>query len=175
MGEVALTTRSQNSLPAAREEGTRIAGEGRASALRGILGLTILLAAVILLAVGIGATHVSWRALIDGDSIARAIILRIRLPRVIVGALVGATLAISGVTFQTLLRNPLADPFILGVSGGAACGAAVSSAFGLGRYPGVVPVLAFAGALGATAAVFLLARRRDRTYPTTPLRSGRVL
>jgi iron complex transport system permease protein len=61
------------------------------------------------------------------------------------------------------------------VSGGAACGAAVSTALGLGRIPGVVPLVAFAGACGATAAVFLLARRRDHTDPTRLLLSGLVL
>ena len=118
---------------------------------RPLIGMLALLAAVIAVAVAIGATHVSWRAFIDGDAIARAIILRIRLPRVIVGALIGATLAVSGVTFQTLLRNPLADPFILGVSGGAACGAAIASAFGFARIPGLLPIIAFAGAIGATS------------------------
>src|SRR5689334_25180610 len=82
----------------------------------------------------------------NGDETARAILIGIRLPRALVAALVGATLAVAGVTFQTLLRNPLADPFILGVSGGAACGAAVSTAFGLARVPGLVAAVAFLGA-----------------------------
>jgi iron complex transport system permease protein len=99
----------------------------------------------------------------------------IRLPRALLAALVGAALAAAGATFQTLLRNPLADPFILGVSGGAACGAAVSTALGLARIPGVVSVVAFAGACGATAAVFVLARRREYTDPTRLLLSGLVL
>ncbi len=90
-------------------------------------------------------------------------------------ALVGAILAVAGVTFQSILRNPLADPFILGVSGGAACSAAVVSALGLGRVPGLVSFVAFAGACGATAAVFLLARRREHTDPTRLLISGLVL
>jgi iron complex transport system permease protein len=145
------------------------------SVLRGIIVLTLVLAASIALAVAVGATSISWHALISGDETARAIVLRIRLPRAIAGALIGAVLAVAGLAFQTLLRNPLADPFILGVSGGAACGAAIASAFGLGRIPGVVAIVAFAGALGATAAVFLLARRRGRTDPTRLLLSGLVL
>ena len=140
-----------------------------------ILLLGIALLAAIALAVAVGATSISWRAFFSGDEIARAIVLRIRLPRALAGALIGATLAVAGVTFQTLLRNPLADPFILGVSGGAACGAAGASAFGLARIPGVVPVIAFAGACGATVAVFLLARRRGRTDATRLLLSGLVL
>ncbi len=102
-------------------------------------------------------------------------LIRIRLARVVVAALIGATLAVAGVTFQTLLRNPLADPFILGVSGGAACGAAVVTAFGLARVPGLVPLVAFAGACGATLAVFLVARRRGRTDTTRLLLSGLIL
>ncbi len=137
--------------------------------------LTLILLATIAISVSIGAADVSWRAIASGDEIARAILLRIRLARVIVAALIGATLAVSGVTFQTLLRNPLADPFILGVSGGAACGAAIATAAGLARLPGIVPLVAFAGACGATAAVFLLARRRGRTDTTRLLLSGLVL
>jgi iron complex transport system permease protein len=94
---------------------------------------------------------------------------------VLLAAAIGATLAVAGVTFQTLLRNALADPFILGVSGGAAAGASIATAFRLTRFPGVVPLVAFFGACGATAAVFLLARRRDHTDPTRLLISGLVL
>lgn len=140
-----------------------------------LVALILLLIAVTAIAVSVGAASVSWRAVMAGDEIARSILFHIRLPRIAVGALVGAILAVAGLTFQTLLRNPLADPFILGVSGGAACGAAVATAFGLARLPGVVPLLAFAGACIATAAVFLLARRRDHTDPTRLLLSGLVL
>jgi len=157
------------------EEIALTGGRAPRSMLRPLLVLTLVLVAAIALAVAIGATTVSWHALFAGDETARTIVLRIRLPRAIVGVLIGAILAVAGVTFQTLLRNPLADPFILGVSGGAACGAAVASAFGLARIPGVVPIVAFAGAIGATAAVFLLARRRGHTDPTRLLLSGLVL
>ncbi len=122
-----------------------------------------------------GAAAVSWRAALAGDPTARAVLFDIRLPRALLAALIGAALAVAGVTFQTLLRNPLADPFILGVSGGAACGAAVSTALGWARIPGLVSVVAFLGALAATAAVFLLARRREDTDPTRLLLSGLVL
>jgi iron complex transport system permease protein len=135
---------------------------------RAVLLLAAALAVSIIIALAFGATPLS------GDT-ARVILLQIRLPRVLLAALVGATLAVAGVTFQTLLRNPLADPFILGVSGGAACGAAVATAFGLWRVPGLVPAIAFAGACGATAAVFVLARRGDHTDPTRLLISGLVL
>src|SRR5881275_3344317 len=138
-----------------------------------VLGAILIL--IILASASLGAAHVSWRDALSGDTTARAILIRIRLARVVAAALIGATLAIAGVTFQTLLRNPLADPFILGVSGGAACGAAVVTAFGLARVPGLVPLVAFAGACGATGAVFVLARRRDHTDTTRLLISGLVL
>ncbi len=137
--------------------------------------LTLLLVVALVLASSVGATNVSWRAALSGDVTARAILIGIRLPRALLAALVGATLAVAGVTFQTLLRNPLADPFILGVSGGAACGASIATAAGLARLPGVVPAITFAGACGATGAVFLLARRREYTDPTRLLLSGLVL
>src|SRR5438552_9836517 len=122
-----------------------------------------------------GTASVSWRDAIAGDATARTVLFDIRLPRVLLAALVGAALAAAGVTFQTLLRNPLADPFILGVSGGAACGAAATTALGCPRIPGAVSIVAFAGALGATAAVFLLPPRREYTDPTRLLLSGLVL
>ena len=130
--------------------------------------LAIVLVAMIALAISLGAVSLD-------DPAARTILLRLRLPRVLLAAAIGATLAVAGVTFQTLLRNPLADPFILGVSGGAAAGAEVATALRLARFPGVVPFVAFLGACGATAAVFLLARRRDHTDPTRLLLSGLVL
>ncbi|HEX8408741.1 MAG TPA: iron ABC transporter permease [Thermoanaerobaculia bacterium] len=138
--------------------------------IRSILILATILAITIAVAVSFGATRVSW-----DDETARTILLRLRLPRVLLAAAIGATLAVAGVTFQTLLRNALADPFILGVSGGAASGAAIATALRLGRFPGVVSLVAFLGACGATAAVFLLARRRDHTDPTRLLISGLVL
>jgi len=132
-----------------------------------VLGAALLLALV--LGVMFGATPLSF------TGPARTILLELRLPRVLLAAAVGAALAISGATFQTLLRNPLADPFILGVSGGAACAAAIVTAAGAGRIPGAVPAAAFAGACAATVAVFLLARRREHTDPTRLLLSGLVL
>jgi len=148
---------------------------GEVALKKGALLLAILLVAVIIAAASLGAAHVSWSKAFAGDETARAVLIRIRLARIVVAALIGAALAVAGVTFQTLLRNPLADPFILGVSGGAACGAAVVTALGLARVPGLVPVVAFAGACGATIAVFLVARRRGRTDTTRLLLSGLIL
>jgi iron complex transport system permease protein len=140
-----------------------------------MLVLATLLILALIAAATFGATSVSWSSAFAGETTARAILFHIRLPRALLAALVGAALAVAGLTFQTLLRNPLADPFILGVSGGAAAGAAVSTALGFAGIPGVVPVVAFAGACGATVAVFLLARRREYTDPTRLLLSGLVL
>lgn len=140
----------------------------RAALAKPLLLLFLLLAVAIALGISIGAVSLD-------DPAARTILLRLRLPRVLLAAAIGATLAVAGVTFQTLLRNPLADPFTLGVSGGAAAGAAIATAANWARYPGVVPLVAFIGALGATGAVFLLARRRDHTDPTRLLISGLVL
>lgn len=137
--------------------------------------LAALLIVSLFLAIAAGSTSVPLRAALAGDQTARAILFQLRVPRALLAALIGATLAVAGLTFQTLLRNPLADPFILGVSGGAACGAAIATAFGLARIPGLVPLVAFAGACAATGAVFLLARRREYTDPTRLLLSGLVL
>jgi iron complex transport system permease protein len=135
---------------------------------RSLILLAIVLLVMVAIAISLGAVSLD-------DPAARTILLRLRLPRVMLAVAIGATLAVAGVTFQTLLRNPLADPFILGVSGGAAAGAAIATALRLARIPGVVSFVAFLGACSATAAVFLLARRRDHTDPTRLLLSGLVL
>lgn len=150
----------------ARADGEQ--GSRRGDLLRAALLLAAILAVVVALGIAFGAVSLS-------DPSARAILIHLRLPRVLLAAAIGATLAVAGVTFQTLLRNPLADPFILGVSGGAAAGAAVATALRWTRVPGLVPFVAFAGACAATAAVFLLARRREHTDPTRLLLSGLVL
>ncbi len=107
------------------------------------------------------------RALVDGhaegtsgDPAAR-VVLTLRLPRAVLGALVGGALSSSGVAFQALLRNPLADPYILGVSGGAAVGAMTARLLLPGDSFLPLPLCAFLGAAFAASAVFLLARRRS--------------
>ncbi len=140
-----------------------------------ILVASAVLILAMFLALTFGAVDLDWQRLLAGDPTLRSILLDLRLPRVLLAAVVGAALAASGLAFQTLLRNTLADPFILGVSGGAACGAAVATALGLARLPGVIPAVAFIGACGATAAVFVLSRRRDRVDPARLLLSGLVL
>jgi len=110
----------------------------------------------------------------DPSGPAADIVWRVRLPRVVLGALVGAALACSGVLFQALLRNPLADPFVLGVSGGAALGGILALANPLGLGYGAVPPAAFAGAVGATALLYAVAGSRARFSPTHLLLTGVV-
>jgi iron complex transport system permease protein len=105
------------------------------------------------------------------------ILLQLRLPRVAGAALVGMGLAVSGTLFQGLLRNPLADPLLLGTSAGAALGASIGfivpalfTASWLGF--GLIPALAFVGALLAVALVYLLASRGGHTPVVTLLLSG---
>jgi len=133
--------------------GTRIA----------ILALAVL--AAIAISVSFGASGLGpadlWRSLWgDTDSPARTILLQLRLPRAALAALVGGALGLGGCTLQALLRNPLAEPYVLGISGGAAVGAVVVVVSGVGLVlPWILPAGAFAGALGAMALVLLIARR----------------
>ena len=138
--------------------------------------LTLTLAMLMIVGSVIGAEPVSLRKAVNEPHSADALIFfRLRLPRVLVAALVGATLAIAGATFQSLLRNPLADPFILGVSGGAACAAAAASVSGFSQSAETLTLAAFAGASGATAVVFVLSRRHGRVDMARLLISGLVL
>jgi iron complex transport system permease protein len=99
------------------------------------------------------------------------IILDIRLPRILLAGLVGAALAVAGATYQGLFRNPLADPYLLGVASGAGLGATVAMLipFTLAWMTfGAVPLFAFIGATGAVIVVYLLARV-GKTLPATTL------
>lgn len=140
-----------------------------------LVALLALLGLVIVVSVMVGAESVRMRALLDGAATDRVIIMEIRLPRVLTAAAVGAILAIAGATFQTLLRNPLADPFILGVSGGAACAAATASLLGIGRSSAVLALAAFAGAAATTMVVTALASRRGQLDTVRLVISGLVL
>ena len=126
------------------------------------LGLLALLAICVVLGASVGSGDASLLRLLPGaralDEVGRTILFEVRLPRVLLAALLGGTLTVAGVVFQALLRNPLADPYVLGVSGGASIGGVVALLLGLGG--GVlggaaVPVMAFGGAL---AALFLIER-----------------
>lgn len=99
-----------------------------------------------------------------GEQTVADIVLRIRLPRVLVAVLVGGGLAMAGATFQALLRNPLAEPYILGISGGASVGAVLVLALGLAAEGSwVLPLAAFAGAILAILLVFRVATATGRS------------
>jgi len=102
------------------------------------------------------------------------ILFNLRLPRILFAATVGYALALGGVVFQALLRNPLADPFILGVSSGAGFGAVVAIMFGLGFHFGV-PIFAFLGATLSIITVMLIGKKEMGTESSTILLSGVIV
>jgi iron complex transport system permease protein len=147
-----------------------------------LAALATLLGVALAASVALGPSAVgpveAWRSLTDPAAAGPAadLVRRIRLPRAAAAALVGACLSLAGVLFQALLRNPLADPFVLGISGGAALAGVAVLALGgaLGLGAGAVPAAAFAGALGATALLFGVAGWRGRLSATTLLLTGVV-
>jgi iron complex transport system permease protein len=146
-------------------------------------GLAVLLLASVVLALKLGAVPISVTDLIvDLGRIAigranelpteyRMIVFDLRLPRILLGIMVGAALSVAGASFQALLRNPLADPYVLGVSSGAALGSIlaliIAPAFAL-----VTPLGAFLGAGATIAAVYFLGRREGQLDSTTLLLGG---
>ena len=105
-----------------------------------------------------------------------AIVLEIRLPRALLAALVGAGLATAGALLQALLQNPLADPYVLGISGGAALGGVLALALGGGAWLGLVsvPLVAFAGALAASLLLYAIAGAGGRAPSHSLLLTGVV-
>ncbi|MDD5039019.1 MAG: iron chelate uptake ABC transporter family permease subunit [Dehalococcoidales bacterium] len=150
-----------------------------------IVGLSVLLIVVVALAATVGSVKipfpVTWQVMISKlpffhiapawSSSIETIILEIRLPRVILAGLVGAALATAGATYQGLFRNPLADPYLIGVAQGASLGAVVGFLLPTAWHSlglGVVPLLAFIGAIASTAIVYSLARV-GKTLPVTTI------
>jgi cobalamin transport system permease protein len=103
-----------------------------------------------------------------------AILLEIRLPRIFLAAAVGASLAAAGASYQALLRNPLADPYLLGVSNGAAVGTMIALVF-FGSWEWSRPLMAFTGALAATFVVYRLARGRAGASPERLILAGVIV
>jgi iron complex transport system permease protein len=147
--------------------------------------LLVLLIVVIVLATSIGSVRIplstTGRILLNKFPIIHfptnwsdawvMIIWDIRLPRVLLAGVVGAALSIAGATYQGLFRNPLADPYLIGVAQGAALGAVIGFLLplaGLGLTLGAVPLMAFLGALGSVAVVYALARV-GKTLPMSTL------
>ncbi len=158
---------------------------GRRTRLYSIIGMLVLLLVAITIATSIGSVSIplstTFSILVDKlpfvnitptwQNAIETIVIDIRLPRVILAGLVGAALAVAGATYQGLFRNPLADPYLIGVAQGASLGAVIGFLLPAGLSIagfGLIPLLAFAGALLATVIVYLLARV-GKTLPVTTL------
>jgi iron complex transport system permease protein len=137
-----------------------------------LAGLGVLVVVVLVASVRIGAVSMTTRDILlalqgEGEPTTVAIVRQLRLPRAVVASLVGAALAASGATFQALLRNPLAEPYILGVSGGAAVGAVAAIVLGFAAMsPWILPAAAFAGAILAILLVLRIAAAVGRSLDT---------
>jgi iron complex transport system permease protein len=107
--------------------------------LRALAILLPILAISAALAIWMGSRRMDLEAL-RSDPIARMLFFRLRLPRVAMAALIGSSLAVTGAALQALFRNPLADPFTLGVSGGGALGASIAIALGWGARVSGIPL-----------------------------------
>jgi iron complex transport system permease protein len=148
---------------------------------------SLLLILVIIVSITMGSVKVpplhSLRILLQsflglkrsGSETERTIILFLRLPRAILAGFVGAGLSVSGATFQALLRNPLADPYILGVSSGAAVGAIIAILLGLSTFSLGLPLASFLGALLTIMVVFYFGRQDGKIHPNTLLLAGVII
>jgi iron complex transport system permease protein len=166
-----------------------LTGDGRRALRTGAtrLGLVGVLVALVLFAVGNGAVAIAptqVAAILAGqigvalpwafEPQQEAVLLAVRLPRVLLGALVGAALAVAGAAMQGLFRNPLADPGLIGVSSGAALAAVGAIVLGTGSLAGpfTLPVAAFVGGLVTTLLVYRLSSAEGRTSVATMLLAG---
>ena len=152
------------------------------SRLYAIAGLALLLVVAVVVASAIGSTHIPLATLFymllaklpfieikpTWASSLETIIFYIRLPRVLLAGMVGAALAVAGATYQGLFRNPLADPYLIGVAQGAALGAVIGFMVPSSLQAASIPLLAFAGALVAVAVVYSIAKV-GKTLPMTTL------
>jgi len=107
----------------------------------------------------------------EPDSMLHTIILRIRLPRVILATVVGAALSLGGLVFQALLRNPLAEPYILGISSGSGIGAIIGILMGFSRFPGV-GLMAFAGSIATLLLLLIMSSGQTMLKKNSLLLSG---
>ena len=145
--------------------------------LRPMLLLAILLALISLLALWAGSQTITLTEL-RTDELSRTLFFRLRLPRVLMAGLIGASLALVGAALQALFRNPLADPSTLGVSGGGAVGAATAIALGWAERVTGIPlvfVVAFCGAIAAVLVVHKIARTGPVMLPGALLLAGVVV
>lgn len=153
-----------------------------------LMVMALLLVGTIIIAIGLGPVSVAPEEVVKivGHHVigrpkeqtwprsSDAIIWDVRTPRVLLGAIVGAILAISGMTLQAIIRNPLAEPYILGVSAGASTGAAAAILFGVGAVLGGIStsMVAFLGAAGAMLLVMLISQTNGTVTPARLLVAG---
>jgi iron complex transport system permease protein len=140
--------------------------------------LLLVLLVIIFLGISIGSTGGGFKVVVQSlwnegqaDTTLNTIVWRIRFPRVLLAALVGATLSLGGLVFQALLRNPLAEPYILGISGGSAIGAIIGILMGLSRFPGV-SLTAFMGSAATLVLLLLMSSGQTILKKDTLLLSG---
>jgi iron complex transport system permease protein len=163
-------------------------GPGRRLPTGWVVGwLAVLLAASAVVSVGFGAEPLPWSAVVEvlGDRFSRepdgspygVIVWEIRVPRTVLAVLVGAALAVAGVGMQTLVRNPLADPYLLGVSAGASVGVTAVITLGVLAAAGLwaLSLGALVGALGAAVLVFAVAMAQGGLTPLRLVLTGTVL
>ncbi len=159
-------------------ESRRYAAESRAAPVRRVMTALAILTLILLVCIAVGLAAGSQRidpAQLFSDSFSRTLFLRLRLPRVLMGLVIGASLAVTGGALQALFRNPLADPYTLGVSGGGALGASVAIALGWSARVAGVPLVfaaSFAGAMVAVSLVRTIARTGAVVLPGALLLSG---
>lgn len=124
--------------------------------------LLLVLFAAMFLGLSLGSSHSGIKAVFQNllgigpqDPMLDTIIWKIRFPRILLATLVGGTLSLGGLVFQAILKNPLAEPYILGISGGSAIGAIIGILMGLLRFPGV-SLMAFSGSIGTLLLILVM-------------------
>src|SRR5260221_452981 len=148
-----------------------------ARVIRALAILTLVLVASVAIGLRVGSQRIDPASLFS-DSFSHTLFFRLRLPRVLMGMVIGASLAVTGGALQALFRNPLADPYTLGVSGGGALGASFAIALGWSARIAGVPlvfVASFAGAMLAVSLVKTIARTGAEVLPGALLLSGVVV
>jgi iron complex transport system permease protein len=148
-----------------------------ARVIKALAMLTLVLLASVAVGLAVGSQRIHPSSLFS-DSFSRTLFLRLRLPRVLMGMVIGASLAVTGGALQALFRNPLADPYTLGVSGGGALGASIAIALGWSARVAGIPLVfaaSFAGAMLAVSLVRTIAVTGTVVLPGALLLSGVVV
>jgi len=143
-----------------------------------VIIMLLILCVSILFGLAVGSTRGGFASILHQlsgigtkDVTLNTIIWKIRFPRVLLAALVGATLSLGGLVFQALLRNPLAEPYILGISGGSAIGAIIGILMGLSQFPGV-GLTAFLGSIATLLLILIMSSGQTILRRDTLLLSG---